>query len=336
MKIIQDNNFQLNNDSAIVIGKFDGIHRGHRELLDRVIAKKSQGLDAVVFTFDRSPAELFSGKKIPSLTTLEEKRRIFEYLGVDVLIEYPLTMQTAAISPEDYITNILCKQCRVKYIAAGTDLSFGDKGLGDADLLKKMSCGKSLFNIYSENMEKMWNESDDIDGNSNRKYEVEIVDKIVIDNEEVSSSLIRDIVASGDMEKAANLIGVPYAVSGIVAHGRKLGRRMGFPTVNIEVAEEKLMPPFGVYFSEVSVEGRHFYGITNIGCKPTVTDSKQVFAETNILDFDEDVYGKRITVKLLHFSRPEQKFLSVEELRQRISIDLQDGRDYFSKQMDCL
>lgn len=321
MKIIQNNSFQLNNDSAIVIGKFDGIHRGHRELLDRIIDKKSQGLDAVVFTFDKSPAELFTGKRIPSLTTIEEKRRIFEYLGVDVLIEYPLNFDTAAIAPEDYITKILCKQCRMKYIAAGTDLSFGDKGLGDAELLKKMSLDAAA--CKSENSTK-----------TNQLYEVEIVDKIVIDNEEVSSSLIRDIVSVGNMEKASNLIGVPYAVSGVVAHGRKLGRRMGFPTVNIEVAEEKLMPPFGVYFAEVSVDGRHFNGITNVGCKPTVTDSKQVFAETNILDFGEDVYGKRITVKLLHFSRPEQKFSSIEALRQRISIDLQEGKEYFEKYSD--
>lgn len=310
MKIINENSFQLNNDTAIVIGKFDGIHRGHRELLDRIISKKKQGLDAVVFTFDKSPAELFTGKKIPSLTTKEEKRRIFEYLGVDVLIEYPLTFETAAILPEDYITKILCKQCRMKYIAAGTDLSFGDKGLGDANLVLKMS----MDSVY---------------GSADRLYDVEIVDKIVIDNEEVSSSLIRDTVASGNMEKAAKLIGVPYAVSGIVAHGRKLGREMGFPTVNIAIAEEKLMPPFGVYFAEVSVDGRHFNGVTNIGCKPTVTDSKQVFAETNIINFNEDIYGKRITVKLLKFSRPEQKFSSVDELRQRIAIDMQECKEYF-------
>ena len=304
MKIIKDNCFQLNNDSAVVIGKFDGIHRGHRELLDRIIAKKNRGLDAVVFTFDKSPAELFTGKKIPSLTTLEEKRRIFEFLGVDVLIEYPLTNETASIDPKDYITNILCKQCNMKYIAAGTDLSFGHMGKGDAKLVQEMALEYG--------------------------YEAEIVDKILIDNDEVSSSLIRDVVASGDMLRAKELIGVPYAVSGIVSHGRKLGREMGFPTVNIEVPEEKLVPPYGVYFAEVSVEGRHFNGITNIGCKPTVTDSKQVYAETNILDFAEDVYGKRITVKLLHFSRPEQKFSSVDELKNRISIDMEECRKYFT------
>lgn len=304
MNIITGTDFKLNTPSAVTIGKFDGIHRGHRELLDRILEKKSQGLNATVFTFDKSPAEFFSGNPIPSLTTKEEKRRIFDFLGVDTLIEYPLTKESAAISPEDYINNILCKQINMKYIAAGTDLSYAHMGRGDARLLMQLSNGR---------------------------YDVEIVNKITIDNEEVSSSLIRDVVSAGNMEKAEKLIGVPYAVSGIVSHGRALGRKMGFPTVNIEVSSEKLMPPYGVYFAEVSVDGEHYNGITNIGCKPTVTDSKTVFAETNIFDFDDDIYGKRITVKLLKFTRPEQKFNSVDELKERISIDIMEGRNYFNE-----
>lgn len=302
MKIIRSTDFQLNNDTAVAIGKFDGIHRGHRELLDRIIAKKAEGLEASVFTFDKAPMELFGGKMIPSLTTMEEKIRIFEYLSIDNLIIYPLTLESAAIAPEDYITKILCKQMRMKYIAAGEDLSFGDKGRGDANLLKQ----------YSEN------------------FDIDIVSKLVIDGEEVSSSLIRDIVSKGDMEKASKFIGVPYAVSGVVSHGKKLGRTIGFPTVNIIVPKEKLMPPFGVYFASVSIEGRHFLGIANIGNKPTVNNLNTVFAETHIFDFDEDVYGKRITVKLLKFVRSEKKFSSVDELKEQISVDIKHGREYFS------
>lgn len=304
MKIITETEFQLNNDSAVTIGKFDGIHRGHRLILDRIIEKKKHGLDAVVFTFDPSPMELFSGKKIPGLTTREEKRRIFDFLGVDTLIEYPLNKESAAIAPEDYITDVLCKQMRMKYIAAGEDLSFGHLGKGNSELLGDMA------SAYG--------------------YETDIIGKLVEDGEEISSSLIRDVVSSGDMEKANRLIGVPYAVYGVVRHGRALGREMGFPTVNIEISDEKLMPPYGVYFTEVSIDGRHFNGITNIGCKPTVTDSKKVFAETNILDFNEDVYDRNITVKLLHFSRSEQKFSSVDELKNRIQVDIAEGKDYFN------
>ena len=302
MKIIRSTDFQLNNDTAVAIGKFDGIHRGHRELLDRIIAKKAEGLQASVFTFDKAPMELFGGEMIPSLTTMEEKIRIFEYLSIDNLIIYPLTFESAAIAPEDYITNILCKQMRMKYIAAGDDLSFGHMGRGDANLLKQ----------YSD------------------QFDIDIVSKLVIDGEEVSSSLIRDVVSKGDMAKASKLIGVPYAVTGIVSHGRKLGRTFGFPTVNIIVPKEKLMPPFGVYLAEVSIDGRHFNGITNIGNKPTVNNLNTVFAETHIFDFDEDAYGKRITVKLLKFVRSEKKFSSVDELKEQISVDIKYGREYFA------
>lgn len=306
MDIITTKEFQLDNDTAVTIGKFDGIHRGHRLLLDSIIEKKKQGLKACVFTFDKSPLEFFSGKKVPSLTTREEKMRIFDYLGVDIVIEYPFDEKSASTDPRDYITNILCKQARMKYIAAGTDLSFGDKGKGDTSLMLKMSDG-------------------------GKKYITEIFDKVFIDGEEVSSSLIRNVVSLGNMDKAERLIGVPYALSGEVLHGRKLGRTMGFPTVNVEVSSEKLMPPFGVYFTEISVKGKHYNGITNVGCKPTVTDQGTVFAETNILDFDDDVYGERITVKLLKFSRPERKFLSVDELKDRIAIDIKEGREYFKE-----
>ena len=311
MEIIRDASFQLNRDTAVTIGKFDGIHRGHRELLDRVLLKKKEGLSPTVFTFDKAPQELFSGKKIASLTTMEEKIRIFEYLGFETLVIYPLTKESASTTPEDYITNILCKQMRMKYIAAGEDLSFGHMGRGDAKLLLDMSKENSA-------------------STESPQFETEIIKKIIIDGEEVSSTLIRDVVASGDMEKARELIGVPYAVSGVVTHGRRLGRQMGFPTVNLLISDDKLMPPFGVYFTEVSVKGKHYNGITNVGTKPTVTDNDSVFAETNILDFDEDVYGERITVKLLKFQRPEKKFSSINELQSQIDLDIKNGKEYFS------
>jgi len=305
MEIINSTDFQLNKDSAVTIGKFDGVHRGHRLIIDKILEKKKEGLNATIFTFDPSPIEFFSGKTVPGLTTREEKRRIFSYLGVDTLIEYPLTKESAAIEPEVYIKEVLCKQMKMKYIAAGEDLSFGYMGKGNSALINRMS--KDL------------------------SYETEIIGKLLENGEEVSSTLIRDLVSKGEMEKAEKLIGVPYAVYGTVTHGRALGRKMGFPTVNVEIDQSKLMPPFGVYFTEVSIDGRHFNGITNIGCKPTVTDSATVFAETNILDFNEDVYDRQITVKLKHFSRSEQKFGSIEELKNRIAIDIEEGHKYFDK-----
>ena len=304
MIIIKDTTeFNIDAESAVTIGKFDGIHRGHRELIDRILEKKKDGLQSVVFTFDKSPLEFFSGKTVPGLTTVEEKRRIFEFLGIDVLVEFPLNKETAATDPERFIDDILISKLNMKYIAAGTDITFGYKGLGNAELIKEKATGH---------------------------YDYDIVDKLILDGDEVSSSLIREIVAIGDMEKASKLIGVPYAIKGKITRGNQIGRTIGFPTINIEVSRDKLMPPFGVYYTEISIEGKHYNGITNVGTKPTVTDDETVFAETNILDFNEDVYDKSATVKLLHFARPERKFDSLDELKSQISNDIEGGVTFFT------
>ena len=294
--------FELNGDYAVTIGKFDGVHKGHRELIDRILCKPN--LKSAIFTFDKSPTEYFLGKTIPALTTLEEKRRIFSYLGIDTLIEFPLNDVTSKISPESFIKNILAEKLHTKYIVAGCDVSFGYMGEGNAKLISKKAYELG--------------------------YDYEIIDKLVIGNEEVSSTIIRDYVKKGNMEKAKELIGVPYAIVGTVVRGNQIGRTIGFPTINIEVKPSKLMPPFGVYFTEISVNGNHYNGITNVGTKPTVTDDRAVFAETNILDFNEEIYGMDVTVKLLHFERPERKFNGLDELKNQISSDIAKGRNYFT------
>lgn len=303
MQIIEkETAFQLNTPSAVAIGKFDGIHRGHQSLLRHVLEQKNRGLQAVVFTFDPSPAVLFSGISLPELTTKKEKRRLFEELGIDVLIEYPLDFTTAATEPEEFIEKILAGRMKTAYIAAGEDLSFGKKGRGDAALLKKMS---GQFG-----------------------YQTEIIEKVCLEGVEISSTYVREVIKTGDMEKAEKLIGEAYSVSGVVAHGKRLGRKLGMPTVNLLPEEEKLLPPYGVYFSEVSVGERVYKGITNIGCKPTVNNEKQAGVETYLYDFAQDIYGKEITVRLFSFLRPEKKFASVEELKNRMAADIAEGRYY--------
>ena len=303
MQIIEkETAFQLNRPSAAAIGKFDGIHRGHQSLLRHVLEQKEKGLQAVVFTFDPSPAVLFSGVSLPELTTKREKRKIFEQLGIDVLIEFPLNHTTAAMPAEEFIGQVLAGQMKTAYIAAGRDLSFGKEGKGDTKLLKKMAgqCG----------------------------YRTDIIEKVCLDGVEISSSYVREVVKAGDMEKAERLIGEAYSVRGVVAHGKKLGRRLGMPTVNLLPEKEKLLPPYGVYFSEVSLGERVFKGITNIGCKPTVNDEKQAGVETYLYDFAQDIYGREITVRLFSFHRPEKKFASVEELKRQMAADIARGRYY--------
>jgi len=303
MIIIQNTTeFHIEGPSAIAIGKFDGIHKGHRTLLDRIVEKKKEGYKAVVFTFDISPLSFFSKKNVPGLTTREEKRRIFEFLGIDVLVELPLNDQTAKTAPEDVISKWLLEGLGMKYIVAGQDLSFGDKGKGNVDLLMQMA-----------------DKSD---------FEVEIMPKLFVEGLEVSSTVIREQVAKGNMPMVEKLIGVPYCVIGEVVHGKQLGRTIGMPTVNQLPDKDKLLPPNGVYYSTVSVEGRHYKGITNIGCKPTVSDDQQMGVETYLYDFEGDLYGKDVRVKLLEFKRPEMKFKGIDELKAQMEADLAAGEIY--------
>ena len=246
-----------------------------------------------------------SGTNLPELTTKREKRKIFEELGIDVLIEFPLTYASAAMPAERFIEVVLAGQMKAAYIAAGTDLSFGKEGKGDTALLQK----------YAEKY----------------GYQTEIIEKVCLNGTEISSSYVREVVKAGDMEKAEMLIGEAYSISGVVAHGKKLGRRLGMPTVNLLPEKEKLLPPYGVYFSEV-VFGEHIYkGITNIGCKPTVNDEKQAGVETYLYDFAQDIYGKEITVRLFSFHRPEKKFESVEDLKKQMAADIARGRYYIHR-----
>lgn len=300
MQIIQETTeFMLPRRSVVAIGKFDGFHLGHQKLFTRVMEQKKNGLLAVVFTFDPSPAAFFSQKMMKELMPKEEKRAAFERMGIDVLIEFPLNKETAATQAEDFVEEYLAHKLKAAVITAGTDLSFGNKGAGNAALLEKLSP------VYD--------------------YHMEIIDKVQIAGEEVSSTLIREAVKRGDIIRANTFLGEPYPINGIVSHGRHLGSQMGMPTVNLLPPEEKLLPPNGVYYSYVWLEGKRYPAISNIGCKPTVSNEKVMGVETYLYDFSEDVYGKEITVELLDFKRAEKKFDRIEELKEQVHRDIDEG-----------
>lgn len=294
--------FQIEGRSAIAIGKFDGIHEGHIKLLSYILAKKAEGLKAVVFTFD-PPAAVFFGKAGDrELSPLSEKRKFFEKMGIDILVEFPLNHETAAITAENFIKKILVFQMHAAYIAAGCDLSFGYKGRGDKELLQNLSAEYG--------------------------YRTEIIPKVMEGEREISSSYVREEVEAGNMETAKKLLGRAYCVTGTVEEGRKLGRRIGMPTLNLYPQEDKLLPPYGVYFSRALFEENVYQGITNIGKKPTVNRTDAVSVETYLYDFHENMYGREITVELLHFKRPEYKFAGIEELKKQMEEDIAAGRLY--------
>lgn len=301
MKIIEQQwDFKLDKKSAVAIGKFDGVHLGHRRLLHQILEQKENGCQAVVFTFDPTPAAFFTGKTQKELTTKAEKRRLFEQLGIDVLIEFPLNAETAATPAEQFVLQILCEQMKMKYITAGTDISFGDKGKGNADLLKALA--------------------DLMD------YEVDIIDKVMYGEAPISSTLIREQIESGNMAACKACLGDYYQVSGVVMPGKKLGRTLGMPTVNVHPEEQKLLPPNGVYYSNVIHDGIVYPGITNIGYKPSASSEHIMGVETYIYDFEKDLYGQEIQVQLIQFKRPEMKFASIEMLKAQMESDIASGR----------
>ena len=304
LQIIQNiDEIHIEGTSAIAIGKFDGIHIGHQALLTKILEKKQEGMLAVVFTFSPSPEEFFRGESLPVIDTIEEKRENFRNMGIDVLIEYPLTKESVSISPEDFMQLILWEQFHAGYIVSGTDLSFGDKGRGNAKMLSSFAKEHSF--VYEE------------------------IDKICIEGKEVSSTAVRSAIAEGDMELVINMLGRAYRIGGEVVHGKALGRTIRVPTVNIVPQKEKLLPPKGVYATVSFFDGRQILGVTNIGCKPTVSQENEIGVETHLFDFNEEIYGKNIVTWFMYYIRPEIRFESLEALVEQLRWDEAAGRAYF-------
>jgi riboflavin kinase/FMN adenylyltransferase len=294
--------FRIEEPTAVAIGKFDGLHQGHRKLLNEIIAQKEDGLKAAVFTFDPSPEIFFGMNPSRELSTNSEKRQLFEEIGIDILVEFPFNKETAAISPENFVIDILRGRMNAAFVAAGTDLSFGAMGKGNFELMSSLA--------------------------RHLGFEARKIDKIERNRKIISSTLIRELVEKGEMEEAAACLGEPYRITGKIVHGRALGRRIGIPTLNQIPPADKLLPPFGVYYSEVKADGRVFKGMTNIGIKPTVTDEHRTTVETYLYNFSGDLYGEYADVKLLTFRRPEKRFADIKELQRTMQEDIRAGEIY--------
>ncbi len=290
-------------NTVVTLGKFDGIHKGHRQLIDLAISYKKQGLKVVMFSFLLHPGNLFSDKEFEQIYTEEEKVAKLSRCGVDALVSYPFTQETRTMDPEDFIKDILVKQMDAKVIIVGEDYRFGYQRKGDVTYLKEREEIYGYKVIASE--KKTWN------------------------NEVISSTSIRQALREGNIEGANAMLGEPYTIRGEIVHGRRMGRTMGIPTVNMVPASTKLLPPSGVYASKTLIDGIYHESVTNIGYKPTVGEEESIGVETFIFDYNKDLYGTILEVDLFNFLRPELKFASLDELIEQMQEDVKNTKEYF-------
>lgn len=292
---------------VIALGFFDGVHTGHGALLRRVAEKAGQ-LQAVptAFTFDRQPAAAITGTKVPLLSSSEDRIWLMKtYYGIQevVVANFESMMR---MDWQDFITEYLVKDLGVVHVVAGHDFHFGYMGKGNPQRLK-------------EKCEELGVGCD-------------IIGKIEEDGITISSTYIRTLVAQGEMERARQFLGHPHILSDRVAHGKKLGSTLGFPTVNLRVPDRVIVPAYGVYATKVYVQDQCYMAVTNVGVRPTVEDNDgRVTVEGFILDFEGNLYGQQVRMEFYHRLRGEKKFPSLQALAEEVARNAQQTRAYFAQ-----
>lgn len=281
--------------SAVTFGKFDGLHNGHKKLIGKVreLGAKEQ-LSRVVCAFDMQAQEI--------LMTSEERREHLDK-DIDVLVDCSFTKEFRKIEAEDFIRDIIAGVFHSAYVVVGTDFQFGYNKRGDTHMLKAF--------------EKQYG------------YRLIVIEKEKYEDRTISSTYVKEVLRDGEMELAEKLLGYRYSVSGTVERGKQLGRTLGFPTLNVEWPERKLIPPRGVYLCRVFMGGQIYNGIANIGIKPTVSEEEKVRIESFLFGYSGDAYGEKIKIELLQFVRPEQKFSGKEQLKAVVDKDIEKGKAYF-------
>ncbi len=287
------------------MGTFDGVHLGHQKLLAEVVKRaRSMGGESVVITYFHHPLETINKNPYPYLLTERlRKEQILRDLGIEKIVFLEFNKQLASLSASQFLEEIMIDKLGAKEIVFGYDTHFGAGRTGDFSLIKSL--------------EKKYD------------YKADIVEPFCLDGATVSSSYIRDLLRSGNVRKAASLLGRNYTINGLVTHGKKLGHKIGFPTINLQSEDQyKLIPKVGVYLSQVVVNGSSYYALTDIGYSPTLKHLEKPLVETYILDFDKNIYGQAVSLSLLARIRDEQEFDSVDLLIAAIRRDIDWAREY--------
>ena len=296
---------EINNidETVIALGNFDGVHKGHQQIIERTVrSAKAVGLKSAVFTFSNHPSSVLGrGEPVKNILYAEDKIRIMEEMGVEYLFNVPFTREILTMPPEQFVQEILVDRLHIREAYCGFNYSFGYKASGTPEVLMHEGL-KHGFGLHVQEPYK--------------------IDDIV-----VSSTHIRQCIQEGRMEEATKFMGRFYAIGGDVVVGNKLGRTIGFPTMNVVIDETMVTPPNGVYITYCTVDGVRHPAITNVGNKPTIGEyTKNI--ETHVFDYNEDAYDKHINVEFVRFTRPEQKFSGVDELTKQIQSDCISAKAY--------
>lgn len=286
---------------AMAIGFFDGLHKGHQAVIQTAIDEaKALGIQSAVMTFNPHPSHVLGGgkNKVGYITPYKEKVEVLTSLGVDTLFIVKFDEVLSSLTPEEFVDRFI-RGLHVKHVVAGFDFTFGKKGAGTMEEMKALENGD---------------------------YKTTVVNKVADDADKISSTRIRTLLAKGKVEEAASLLGRNFKLSGVVVHGAKDGRKLGFPTANVMPPEHTILPLNGVYAVKFTANGKMYDGVCSIGVKPTFQDDHPVLVEVFVLDFDGDLYDQIVEVEWLHFIREEQKFDSVEALIEQMHRDTKEAR----------
>lgn len=281
--------------SAVTFGKFDGLHRGHQKLVEKVkeLGKKEQ-LKRIVCSFDMNGQGML-------MTKDERYERLKDQ--VDYLVDCPFSEELRHMSAEGFIKDVIKGVFHADYVVVGSDFHFGYGQSGDVEILK--------------------------DFEEKYDYKAIIVNKERYEGRIISSTYVKEMMREGNVELADDLLGYYFGINGVVEGGKKLGRKLGFPTMNVPWPKKKLVPPRGVYLSRVRIEDVWYNGISNVGVKPTVSDEGRVLIETYLFNYSGNAYGKEVKIELLQFRRPERRFSGIEEMKEYVDKDIAYGKTYF-------
>ena len=297
-----------NTDRVIALGFFDGVHTGHGQLMKAVkAAAERTGAVAAAFTFDRSPTAVITGQPVPLLSTVEDRIWLMQHCyGIEEVVVASFDAMQR-MDWQDFIVQYLVRELKVVHVVAGHDFHFGYMGKGNPQRLKE-KCRELGIGC-------------------------DIISPVVQDGITVSSTYIRTLIAQGEMERAVQFLGHPHVLSGQVGHGKHIGSSaLGFPTVNLSIPDQVIVPAFGVYATKVHFGDQCRMAVTNVGVRPTVRDNDgRVTVEGFILDFSGDLYGQPLRMEFFHRLRGERKFPTLQALADEIARNAQQTREYFSR-----